>query len=89
MEKRRLEQLADFDAIRERELKLRKKLQEEKDKKKAMAREIKGKNSTGYNANQIWQRKFMKVKDFLHMSKKLLRFFVVSEFLSLFSLGKS
>ena len=69
MEKRRLEQLADFDAISERELKLRKKLQEEKDNKKAMARELEAKNSEGYNEIQILHRKFMKVKDFLHMSR--------------------
>ena len=69
MEKRRLEQLADFDAISERELKLRKKRQEEMDKKKAKAGELGGNKSTGYTETQILQRKLLKVKDFLHMSR--------------------
>jgi len=69
-EQRRLEALADFEGIAQREHALKKALEEEKEKKNALKRKLKEPNDEqNYNEHQILQRKFLKIKDFLHMSR--------------------
>ena len=78
-EKQRLEALADFEGIAQRELARQKQLQ--KDVAKTKNRKRKAEEPNGektYQDNQILQRKYMKIKDFLHMSRISQCFLLVS-----------
>ena len=81
-EHRRLEALADFDSIAQKQKDLQKQLAEleaEKTKKKNLKRSLDEPGDADYNQQtQVLQRKYLKIKDFLHMSRVSLYFLLAS-----------